>query len=261
MAKSEQRKIQCTKNYRLFCRSDENRPLDLKKHKKLYASMKQYGFLPCFPVVCIRNGVGPRIVKDGQHRLAIAESLGLPVHYVDEATDFDVAIINSTPKTWTVRDYADKYALHGKKPYAVGIEFAERHGVPIGIAFALLGGTTSFGNVADEFMKGDFAIKNLNWAERVGSTYSALVNLSTALRNVRFLEACMAAAHVDGFDTSRLIHNAKQCRDKLVAYSTRDAFLEMMEYVFNFKRQKTMPLKFLAIQAMRARSPLKPKHK
>lgn len=254
MAKTEQRKIQATRNYRLFARSEENRALDLKKHKKLYESMRTYGFLPCFPIVCVKNGIGPRIVKDGQHRLAIAEELGLPVYYVDEDTDFDVAVINCTPKTWTLRDYAEKHIANGKKDYVEGLEFASRHGVPLGIAFAMLSGTTSFGNVQDSFVRGDFKVKDAVWAECVGSTYSAMINLSTSLKTVRFLEACMAAARVKGFEIARLIGGAKQCRDKLVSYSTRDAFLEMMEYIYNFRRQKTVPLKFMALEAMRERN-------
>jgi hypothetical protein len=259
MVKTEQRKIQSTRDYRLFARSEENRALDLKRHKKLYASMRQYGFLPCFPIVCIRNGAGPRIVKDGQHRLAIAEELGLPVHYTDETVDFDVAVINCTPKTWTLRDYAEKFIAHGKKDYAEGLEFASRHGVPLGTAFAMLSGTTTFSNIQDAFLQGDFRVKDDVWAECVGSTYAAMVDLSASLRTVRFLEACMAAARVDGFVVSRLLAGAKQCREKLVSYSTRDAFLEMMEYIYNFKRQKTIPLKFMAVQAMRERNACQPK--
>jgi len=259
MRKTEQRKIQATRNYRLFERSDDNRALDLKKHKKLYESMKTYGFLPCFPIVCIKNGLGPRKVKDGQHRQAIAEELGLPIYYVDEPVDFDVAVINCTPKTWTLRDYAEKYIAHGKHEYAAGIEFASRYGVPLGVSFAMLYGTTSFGNMQDVFVRGDFRIKDEEWSECVGSTYSAMIALSSSLKTVRFLEACMAAARVDGFVVSRLLAGAKQCREKLVSYSTRDAFLEMMEYIYNFKRQKTIPLRFLAVQAMRERNACKPK--
>lgn len=254
MVRIEQRNIKSTKNYRLFARSDENRSLDLKKHKKLYLSMKQYGFLPCFPIVCVKNGNGVRIVKDGQHRLAIAEELGLAVHYVDEAVDFDVAVINCTPRSWTLRDYAEKFAARGHADYVYGMEFVERHGVPFGIGFAMLGGTTTFGNIQDAFVSGNFKAKDKQWAECVGSAYSAMVALSSSLKNARFLEACMAAARVEDFSVKRLIDGAKQCRDRLVPFSTREAFLDMMEYVYNFHRQKTIPLKFLATQAMRERS-------
>lgn len=246
--------VNVTKDYRLFERSDDNRVVNLKKRKKLVESMKLYGFLRSFPICCVRNGDKHLVVKDGQHRLAIAEQLGLPVYWIEETTDFDVAIVNSTSKTWVLRDYAEKYARNGCRQYATGVEFADRFGVPIGTAFSLLAGTTSFTNIQPEFVAGKFKIKDLEWAECVGTVYSGVVEISPDVRSVRFIEACMACARVNGFDAARIIHNARQCRERLVSYSTRDAFLEMMEYVYNFKRQKTLPLKFLAVQAMRERN-------
>jgi hypothetical protein len=219
--------------------------------------MKLYGFLPSFPIVCHRNGDKHLIVKDGQHRLAIAEELGLPVHFVDETIDFDVAVINCTPKTWTLRDYAEKFIAQGHTQYATGLEFAERHHIPLGTAFALLSGTCNWSNVTDAFVSGKFTIKDAAWAECVGAVYSTMVAMSDNVRSVRFLEACMAVARVEGFDADRLLRSAKQCRDRLVAYSTRDAYLEMLEYVYNFHKQKTLPLKFLAIKAMHDRNAVK----
>jgi hypothetical protein len=149
---SKERKINVTKNYRLFSRSEENRPLDIDKHRKLEASMKLYGFLACFPIVCFRNADKALIVKDGQHRLALAESLGLPVFWVEEQTDFDVAKINCTSKVWTLRDYAEKFMQNGIKSYQEGLEFTDIHKLPLGTAFSLLGGTTSFGNIQAAFI-------------------------------------------------------------------------------------------------------------
>lgn len=154
------RKIQATKNYRLFRRSDENRPTDLKKHKKLEQSMQHYGFLASFPIVCARDKDGNLIVKDGQHRLAIAEKLGLTVFWVEETTEFDIAEINGTGKIWTVRDYAETHAANGLQQYQDGLDFANTHGLSIGTAFALLAGTTSFGNCINQFQDGTFKIKD-----------------------------------------------------------------------------------------------------
>lgn len=248
------RKISTTKNYRLFARSADNRALCLKKHKKLYDSMRMYGFLSCFPLACSRDESGSLIVKDGQHRLAIAEELGLPVHYVEEAVEFDVAVINCTPKTWALRDYAEKFSANGSKDYQEGVEFADLYKLPIGTAFALLAGTASFGNVQASFVDGAFKIKDREWAESVASTYSAIVAMSDQVRNARFVDACMAACRTEGFDVTRMVRGAERCREKLVAYSTRDAYLEMMEVIYNFGRKQLVPLKIMAQQAMKDRN-------
>lgn len=250
-------RIQSTKNYRLFQRdSGENRVFDLQKHRKLVSSMKLYGFLKCFPIICVRNQHGHLIVKDGQHRLAIAEQLGLAVHWVEADRDFDVAVVNSAAKPWAIRDYADKYAANGKQDYRDGIEFADNHRLPIGIAFALLAGYATFNAVCEKYTSGAFKVRDRKWADSVASTYSAIVNMSPVCRSARMLEACMAACRVEDFDAARLIHGAERCRDKLVSYSTRDAYLDMLEIVYNYNRasRNLFALKMEAIKAMRARS-------
>ena len=249
------RKISSTKNYRLFARhSGENRPLDIAKHKKLMDSMKLYGFLPCFPIIVVRNSKGEMIVKDGQHRLAIAESLGLPVHYTEESVDFDVAIVNSSAMVWRLRDYAQKHAANGLKSYQEGMDFADQYGLPIGTAFSLLYGTTTFSNCTNAFIDGTWKVKDRKWAGAVAQAYVPLTKLSPAMKNARLIEACMAICRVEAFDVSRLISGAERCREKLVAYSTRDAYLDMLEVVYNFGRKQLVGLKSLAVMAMRERN-------
>lgn len=249
------RTITSTKNYRLFVMSGENRALDVGKRRKLKESMQLYGFLKCFPLVCVRSDAGQLILKDGQHRLAIAEELGLTVHYIVEDVDFDVAVVNSTSKSWTMKDYAEKFASNGSKAYVEGIAFAERHGIPLSMAFTLLGGTTTFHNIRDDFHGGTFKVRDRDWAELVASTYSAICAMSKNCKNVVFINACMAVGRVEGFDPNRLIHGCERCRDKLCSYSTRDAYLQMMEEIYNFGRSKLFPLKFKAIEIMRKRNP------
>lgn len=251
---SKSRKVNVTRDYRLFSRSADNRVLDIRRHKKLERSMKQYGFLPCFPVVCCRDDKGKLIVKDGQHRLAIAETLGLPVHWMEEEVNFDVAIVNSTAKTWATRDYAEKYAANGVTAYVDGLEFSDRHGVPVGIAFAMLAGTTTFKNIEDEYKDGEFKIKDRAWAESVAAIYGPITDLATVTKNSSMLAACMAVCRVDCFEAKRLLHNAERCRDKLLSYSTREAYLDMLEEIYNFGRKQLVGLKALATMAMRERN-------
>ena len=257
---SDSNEIRSTKDYRIFQRhSSENRPVDIKKHKKLVNSMRQYGFLECFPVVVHKDKAGKLIVKDGQHRLAIAEMLGIPVAYVEESTDFDVAVVNSTSKAWMLRDYAQKHWANGLMDYSEGLAFADNYGLPVGTAFALLSGTTSFGNIQDAFVSGEWKVKDRQFADDVASIYAPLVKLSKKVRNARFVEACMAVCRVPGFSVERMVQNSARFRDKLVAYSTRDAYLEMMEDIYNRGRKELLGLKAAAIMEMRKRSPIKKK--
>lgn len=249
------KKILNTRNYRLFVTSSgENRPLDIKKHRKLEESMKKYGFLEEFPIIVFRNGHDKLVVKEGQHRLAIAEKLGLPVYYIESKTDFDVAEINTTPINWLLRDYAEKYASNGIKSYEEGLAFAEQHKMPIGTAFSLLSGTTTFSNFKEQFTNGTFKVKDRTWAEAVANVYTHLVAMSKAVRGVAMIEACMAVCRVPEFDAKRLLRGAEKCREKLVSYSTRDAYLDMLQDIYNFNRRELVGLKVMATMVMRERN-------
>jgi len=247
-------KINVTKNYRLFGRPQDNRPTDPRKHRKLEESMKRYGFLPCYPIICTRDRDKHLNLKDGQHRLLFAEKLGLPVYWIEDEVDFDVALVNCAQRTWALRDFAHRYATAGIQVYRDGLEFSDRHKIPLGMTFALLGGTTTFSNVQESFFSGTFKAKDTAWAERVASVYSPMVGLAPVLRNARFLEACMACCRVKDFDGGRLMHNAERCREKLIAYSTRDAYLDMIETVYNFGRKQLVPIKIAALTALRERN-------
>lgn len=250
-------KIHATRNYRLFKRSMDNRVLDLKAHKRLRKSMEKYGYLPCFPIVCHKNGDSHLVVKEGQHRLTFAEQLGLPVYYITSDVDFDVAEINCTPRTWRPIDYARKFAQAGNANYQEGIDFAERHGIPIGMAFCLLSGNSSFTNIWDAYTSGKFRIKDREWANQVAGLYTAMTTLSKELRGKAFLMACLRVCRVEGFEPKRMLQNAQRCRERLVSYSTADAYLGLLEEVYNLGRHRLFGLRIAAQQAMKERNPTK----
>lgn len=246
-------KLQVTRNYRMFKRSDANRQTNVRKHRKLKESMKRYGFLPCYPIVCRRDQHGNLVVKDGQHRLVLAEMLDIAVYWMEIEVDFDVAVINCTSKGWLLRDYAETHAQNGKYAYTFGLQFAKEHSLPIGTAFALLAGVNSFSQVSDDFTEGNFQVKERKWAEAVAAVYTPVVKMAKACKNARFVEACMAATRVEGFDPKRFLSGCEKKREELVSYTTRDLYLAMMERLYNFGRKTPVPLVIPAQNAMKAR--------
>lgn len=235
--------------------------------------MKKYGYLPCYPIICYRDEKKRLKVKDGQHRLMIAESLGLPVYYlvldpgqvcsppitddgrVDyDLVDYDVAEVAAAQGPWTTKDYARTFAGQGLKAYQEVIDFAEQYGLSLGVAAALLAGLTDYANVRHAFIARLFRVKDRKWAEVVASLWSQLGALAPSIKRTPFLGACMAVCRVEEFDTGRMLENARRCREKLLPYSTRDAYLDMMENVYNYGRVKLLGLKSAAIMSMRDRN-------
>jgi hypothetical protein len=239
--------------------SADNRPRNEGKHKGLLKSMQAFGFLPCYPIVCIRDKDKHLVVRDGQHRLAFAETLGLPVVYIVVDESFDIAAVNNSQVVWSTRNYAETFAAQGRSQYQDGLDFADRHGLPVGIAFGMLAGTSSFNNVVRDYKNGDFTIRDRGWAETVGAIYAHLAALAPRCKNARLIEACMAVARVPGFDAARLIHGADSAREKIVPYATRDAYLTLLEELYNFNRvvRNRVPLKMDAEKAMHERNAAK----
>ena len=246
--------IMTTKNYRMFCVSEENRPLDLSRRKALRDSMKSYGFLKSFPLSCYRDRNKKLVVKDGQNRLGIAEELGLPVHYFIEDVDYDIATVNNAQQKWTLNDYAMKWAAQEKEHYVTLLAFLESHSMPIGLGMALLCGHSHMhGDLVRRFKAGNFKVLDYEFADRVAGVYSQLVELAKDIKSRNCLAAVIAAMRVPGFDCKRLVDGAKKRPEKLKSYSTRDSYLEMIEEVYNFNRAKLVPIKVPALQIMRER--------
>jgi hypothetical protein len=252
-------RIQVTKNYKLFGKSIDNRDVDLKGRRDLEESMKQYGFLRCYAIVCGRDKDKNLYVKDGQHRLATAIKLGLEVCWIEDTSDMDVATVNSTQRQWKTKDYAWKYANKGNQHYKEVLQFVAEHRISISLAARLLSGTQASGNFSRKFRNGEFKVKDRDFAHRVVSIYVPSIKASKNLRNRYYLLACSKAAMGAAFSVKRFTDSLAKHRELLVNFGSADAYMDMMENVYNFGRRDLFPLKIEAIKAMRDRTPSGPK--
>jgi hypothetical protein len=254
----EKPQLRTTRDYRMFDLSPENRNVSTGDHGKLKESMKQYGFLSAYPIHCRR--VGARLViVDGQHRYTFAVELGLPVWYVVSNDEVDVAQINNTQRVWHIRDYAESFVKRGKNEYAELLQFVDEYGLPVSISAAILFGTATFQHMKELFFAGEFKVKNRARAAFIASTYRRLTALSKEVRNARLLSAVYACSYLADFDLERLMDGAQRRRDKLVSYSTAEAYLDMIEDLYNFGRHTRVAVKIPAQNIMRTRNPAKRK--
>lgn len=250
----ERPKLQCTRDYSLFVHSADNRPTELESRKPLLQSMQAYGFVPAFPLAVIRTPEGKLEIRDGQHRFACAQKLGLPVFYVVLNEVFDIAKLNSTQKVWTLDHFAMCFASQGKKDYAEALAFAKQYKIPLSLGASLLGGTVCLNNLIHQFKAGNFRVKSRDKANLIASIYSQLLAISPRIRNARMVEAIYAVCHVANIEHQRLVEGARRCPEKLIAYGTRDAYLSLLEDLYNFGRKSRLAIKIPAENAMRERN-------
>jgi hypothetical protein len=249
-------KLQRTKNYSQFFYTKENRDVDIlhlkPQHKALRESMQQYGFLPAFPLM-VRTQNGRFAVVDGQHRLTFAKELGLEVFFVIDDKDVNISAVNQAQANWSPKDYANRWAHAGRPDYVEAIAFANEHNAPLVLAFAMLAGTTTSGNIMWRVKDGSYQIKARELAHRVMSIYRDLTAVNSKAKGARLIEALWACCHVDYFDESRLIETVSRRPGLLSQAGTRDAYLDALTEIYNFGRKAQAPLRFDAEQAMRNR--------
>ncbi len=243
-----------TTNYAMFCGSDDNRPVDLSKRDDLRESMKKYGFITAFPLHTRRQESGRLEVRDGQHRLGIAQELGINVWYTIGDDDIDVGRLHDTSRRWTALDYTLTYIKKGNRNYAEILEFSQKYGISLIRSAALLSGSFTQSNATKLFTSGMTVCNHASNAIDVAETYLAICNLGHNVKRSSLLAAIFACSCVPEFNHNRLRHAATRCRDKLRAYATKEEYIRMLEAIYNYGHGIRIALECLAENAMRARN-------
>lgn len=246
--------IKITSDYSQFSMMDQNRDVDMdnRRVKNLAKSMQQHGWLDAFPMMVKKIG-GRFIVIDGQHRLAVAREYGIPVKYVIENKDIDVAQLNDTSHSWTVDDFVKRYAKEGLSDYVALMAFSDHYGIPVNMSSGLLNNTSSPGNVLHRVKKGTFKITSRPMATAVAECYQRLCGVSNVFKKMNSLKVLFACFQISYFEPERLVRGAEKRSSEIKSITKIDLFFDMFEDVYNYGKKDKRPLKFDAEQAMKAR--------
>lgn len=242
-----------TTDYNKFRLSSENRNISLAATKKMMASMSQNGWLPAYPMHVVSRD-GKLVIIDGQHRFTVAQKLGIPALYVvcKDNPDMSISDINIAQKPWNNVDFANSHANKGNVNYTMLLEFATRHHLPIGVSAKLLqgfGGAKSTGTV--QIRDGTFKVKHRERAESIATVVSSLLPFVKWAANSSFVTALTKAVVVKGFDCPHFLARCKANPGLLVLQPTTDAFLDMIERIYNYRSSTAskLSIKFEAMKA------------
>ncbi len=238
--------IQDTTDYTKFEFIKENRKVNLasKECRKLAHMMKMHGWIDACPAIVQKYGA-KLIVKDGQHRIAVAKSLGIPAKYVVMDLDIDIAELNS----WSIADYVHRYMAQDNEHYNTLWAFHNRYGLSLSTCAELLSGAYYSGALLKD---GGFVVTNTANARSVAEMATYLKGLNPAIALDKVVRAISACLKVEEFDKGRLLEKAEKSPQLLrSATGTRSAVLEVIEQIYNHGNQKRLNLKFLAEEAER----------
>lgn len=247
-------KVNKTSDYSRFVNSVENR--DIRSNKKLLESMSQYGFSEAHPIHVRLNSEGKLEIRDGHHRFEIAKFLKIPLYYVVSSDQIPIERLNASQKPWSMRDYVASFVKQGKPEYIALNSFANSSGIPLSISVLLLAGYYggSCGNHGVNFKAGNFRVKNGELANRVAAIVGAASKIIPFSKEKSFVMAVAACCLVNGFSAHQFIEKVAKFPHMLTKQAGRDAYLEIIESVYNYASRKPIPLAFSARSEVRKRN-------
>lgn len=259
-------KIKETGDYSLFDSYEVNRVVNkqTKRYRRLKASMKKYGWIPAHPLHVVPGPGGRLKIKAGHHRFAAAVELKIPVRYV-VCNDNGISIyeLESPSEPWNTKDFLDSYAKGGNKTYVFIKEYCQRTGVGLSAALSLFNGYSGASystNISDKIKDGTFEIKDYHHPEIVAALISAAGSAGFAgAANRNFVAALSKVVKTAGVDLDRLKAKMKAHPYLFQKCASVDAYLAMLEEIYNRQRSDKVPLAFLANSAARARNAVTPK--
>ncbi len=248
-------KLNATKNYGLFELATFNR--DVNKTKKLEASMKQHGYIPAYPLHVVRNGNGKLLIKAGHHRFEVAQRLGIPVFYIICEDTATIQEMEGATNPWTLKSYLQSFSRCGMADYQVVAEYVERTGIPLVCAMSMLGGhSAGSGNFQRAFKAGTYRIAGKDHAEQVATIIQRCKDAGFKYATANLFVAAMSRSlRVSSFSAKKFMQRVESRAGLLCRQVHLDAYMDMIESIYNHGSQSKIPLAFMAKQAAQDRLP------
>lgn len=232
-------KIRTTTNYNQFKQLTGNRSINQSHKARLMESMREnYRFT----VITVNENYE---VIDGQHRLACAKELGLPVHYVvcKGYGLSDVQQLNANLKRWTTNDYLEGYCEMGNEHYLFYRAFKNSFRLGHNECMRLLSGSYK-GRKFDDFRNGEFTVvdgaKAMDYAEKI----VGLEDLYPGVRRRAFVFAMMDLLDLPQFDYDRFRSKLERQRAKMHDCTSSDQYKDLIETIYNFYTSDKVNLRF-----------------
>jgi hypothetical protein len=177
-------------------------------------------------------------VIDGQHRLAAAQQLKIPVYYdVADLHLEDTIVINHNQRNWSLGDYAKSYADLGKKDYQTFMELREEYPWfnDSGLVKYLLGGGIK--GAGRQFRSGEFKIVDLEESRKWLDQLEELYEIEPRCRQSTVSEAWLQVFKHPNYDHNRMLNKMRLFSDNSFRpYGPGATILRSIEDTYNFKQ-------------------------
>lgn len=234
--------IYSTQDYGKFSSIGGNRHV-LKSHvNTIVDAIKTNNLLSSSPIL-----VNEKMqVIDGQHRLAAAKELGVPVFYIIHPGLVlkDVQAINSNKKNWKVEDYAQSYASIGNPHYIEYIRFRDKYKIGHKESVLLLtckhGANNYKAGGTMDFKNGKFIVPNISLAHERARKLFGYEKYYQGFRRRCFIYAVFKLLNNKEYDHDIMMKKLQYQSTRLVDCVSVDDYLLLLENIYNYKNRKNV---------------------
>jgi len=231
--------VHTTKDYFLFSSIDGNRSINQIHVKRLEQSM-QTKYLATIIIVNEKHQI-----IDGQHRFEVIQKLNLPVNYVVcEGYGLDeVHILNQNSKTWSSGDFMNGYCDLGIPHYITFREFRNAYRLGYFESMVLLSGVNSH-LLKRKFVDGEFEVSDYDSACIIAEKIIMVEPIYLGARRRSFVLAMIQLLKNPKFNYSEFLTKLKRQQSELVDCTTVSKYIELIERIYNYRRQNKVNLRF-----------------
>jgi hypothetical protein len=197
-------------------------------------------------------------IVDGQHRLAAAEKLGVPIYYqIDpNSKDQDIVTFNVNQKRYRNEDYLKFHRTQGNPEYIKLHEFLTAHCIPLAefLRHIVTGGNNRI-KKSDVFATGGFVYPDrdimdrlLEIRARIKVAETFIRNRNSSVENVltssNFKRALFDFLSYKLVDFKEFMDKLEMKIDTIGARSGAGGYYTMLSEIYNFKRKNTLDLAY-----------------
>lgn len=233
--------MECTVNYSIFKEFSSNREVDKKHVNKLMVAINKRNLLHVNPIVVDEY---MRVV-DGQHRLAAAKELGVPIYYVkDSINRLDISMLNSNQKNWTAMDYINFWTVEKNEAY-LKLSGLINHYPDVAISALLTLSNGEGKRDINQLREGHLDVSNIGHCREV---CDLCVELNKRFQkdfvfDSRFPLALSVVLNAENFKKETLFEKIAVSPREWVPCHTKKQYIEMIVEIYNrnLSKNKIMP--------------------
>lgn len=244
--------IHSTRNYAMFRFSNANRAIDQNHLETLYDSVAAKNMLAKYPIV-----VTPELlVIDGQHRLKVAEALGVPIYYIiaNDASIDDIRLINAANKRWSSEDYLHYWCEQGIAEYLEVREFLRRYPwLSVSSTLRLLNTTGANKEAHKAFRNGRLSVRNLPRVEQLANMALDFKPYLRTYYTYIFLSALSACLDIPDYNHTTMLKRLEYQSTRLVPCVKTEDYVTLLGTIYNYRTRPENVIDFSVYMRERAK--------